>query len=150
MTRNAAETLIGAIVLIVAVGFFYFAYTRSDIGAAVDGYTVTAKFTGVGTLSPGADVRLSGIKIGNVVTQTLDPVTYLAEVTLTIDDQVKLPTDTTAQISSEGLLGGAYVKLEPGGEEVMLGDGDEIQFTQAAADIVGLLTQLVFSQGSAN
>lgn len=145
MKRNIVETLIGAIVLVVAIGFFSYAYSRADVGT-VSGYTVNADFTGVGSLTTGADVRISGIKVGSVVRQELDPVTFMAKVTLSIDDAIELPTDTTAAVGIEGLLGGAFVALEPGGEEELLADGGQIIFTQAAPDIIGLVTQLVFSQ----
>lgn len=145
MKRNIVETLIGAIVLVVAIGFFSYAYSRADVGT-VTGYTVNADFTGVGSLTTGADVRISGIKVGSVVRQELDPVTFMAKVTLSIDDAIELPTDTTAAVGIEGLLGGAFVALEPGGEEELLADGGQIIFTQAAPDIIGLVTQLVFSQ----
>lgn len=145
MKRNIVETLIGAIVLVVAIGFFSYAYSRADVGT-VSGYTVNADFTGVGSLTTGADVRISGIKVGSVVRQELDPVTFMAKVTLSIDDAIELPTDTTAAVGIEGLLGGAFVSLEPGGEEELLADGGQIIFTQAAPDIIGLVTQLVFSQ----
>ena len=145
MKRNIVETLIGAIVLVVAVGFFTFAYSRSEVGT-VAGYPIAAEFTSVGSLITGADVRISGIKVGSVVSQELDTDTFMARVTMNIDDAVMLSTDTTAAVSMEGLLGGAFVVLEPGGEEENIAPGGEILFTQAAPDIIGLVTQLVFSE----
>ena len=112
----------------------------------VKGYMIVAKFTGVGTLTEGADVRISGIKIGSVVSQELDTDTFMARVTMNIDEAVTLSSDTTAAVSLEGLLGGAFVVLEPGGDEEIIAPGGEILFTQAAPDIIGLVTQLVFSE----
>jgi phospholipid/cholesterol/gamma-HCH transport system substrate-binding protein len=144
MKRNIVETLIGAIVLVVAVGFFTFAYSRAEVGT-VSGYPIAAEFTGVGSLITGADVRISGIKVGSVIGQELDTETFMARVTMNIDESVVLPSDTTAAVSMEGLLGGAFVVLEPGGDEEIIAPGGEILFTQAAPDIIGLVTQLVFS-----
>ena len=129
MNRNIAETLIGALVLVVAIGFIGFAYSKSDI-QTVEGYVVVAKFTGVGSLTEGADVRISGIKVGSVLKQTIDIESYMAEVTMSIEERIELPLDTTAEISTEGLLGGAYVSLDPGGEEQIIADGGEITYTQ--------------------
>ena len=145
MKRNIVETIIGAVVLVVAIGFFTFAYSRTDVGT-VAGYQVSADFTSVGSLTPGADVRISGIKVGSVLHQELNPETFLARVVMSIDDRIALPTDTSASIGMEGLLGGAYMKLEPGGDEAMLADGDSIWLTQAAVDIIDLVGQSVFSQ----
>lgn len=145
MSRNIAETLIGALVLVVALVFVVFTLRQNTV-QTVSGYAVHGEFTGVGGLTTGADVRLSGIKVGSVLEQTIDPETYMARVTMSIDESIKLPTDTSARISSEGLLGGSFVALDPGAEDAMIQPGGEIIYTQAAADLVGLLTQLVFSQ----
>jgi phospholipid/cholesterol/gamma-HCH transport system substrate-binding protein len=144
MKRNIVETIIGAIVLVVAVGFFAFAYTRTD-GGTVSGYEIVAEFTGVGALAPGADVRISGIKVGSVLRQELDPETFMARVVISIDDRVELPSDTSASIGMEGLLGGAFIALEPGGDIEMLGNGGMILFTESALDLASIIRQVVLS-----
>src|SRR5215813_3185325 len=113
MNRNVIETIMGAVVLIVAVVFLVFAYSSANTGT-VSGYQVTAKFTNVGDLQRGTDVRVGGIKVGSVTDTSLDPQTYLAIVHLSIRNDVKLPTDTAARILSAGLLGATYLALEPG------------------------------------
>jgi phospholipid/cholesterol/gamma-HCH transport system substrate-binding protein len=143
MRGTLVETLIGAVVLLVAAWFLYFAYTRTEMGA-VGGYTVSARFDRVGDLGNGADVRVSGIKVGTVVAQTLDPRTYEAVVRLGIQSDVKLPEDTSAKIAAAGLLGGSYVLLEPGAAEEMLQDGDQIAYTQGAVDLMGLLGRFIY------
>jgi len=143
MNRNVIETIMGAVVLIIAVAFLVFAYSSANTGA-VEGYQVTAKFNNVGDLKRGSDVRISGIKVGTVVDTNLDPQTFLALVHLSIGDNVKLPTDTAARILSDGLLGGTYLALEPGAEDKMLGPGGQITVTQDAVNIADLLGRFVF------
>ena len=144
MKRNIVETLIGAAVLAIAAGFFGYAYSRADVGAP-DGYPVHASFSAVGTLAVGADVRISGIAVGSVTDLDLDPETFMARVTMSVRDDVRLTTDTTAAVNMESLLGGSYVALEPGGEIETIPPGGEILFVQAAPDLVGLMTRMVFS-----
>ena len=144
MKANAIETITGAIVIAVAVVFFIFAYQIADVGAASGGYQVDARFSSASGLVTGADVRLSGIKVGSVVDQRLDTDTFEAIVTLSVAPEVKLPNDTSAQIASEGLLGGSYVSLQPGGAEEMLAAGDTIEYTQGAVDLMSLIGQAVF------
>jgi phospholipid/cholesterol/gamma-HCH transport system substrate-binding protein len=96
----------------------------------------------------GTDVRLAGIKVGSVVAEELNPETFQARVTMTIDPKLKLTDDTTAKISSEGLLGEPFIALEPGGSETMIEDGGEIQFTQGAVDIWKLVSEAMFSKPS--
>ncbi len=146
MNRGLVETLMGAVVLGVAVVFLIFAYSASDVGRS-GGYEVDATFTTVGGLKVGNDVRMSGIKIGTVSRQGLDPETYLATVTLSIDPVIKLPRDTSAAIASEGLLGGNFVDLVPGGDPEMLEPGERIEYTQDAVDFVQLLSKFMFSTG---
>lgn len=145
MKRNLIETIMGAVVIAVAVFFFVFAYTTADI-ETVPGYQVTAKFDRVDGINPGSDVRMSGIKIGTVTAQVLDHDDYLAKVTLSIDHNVKLPVDTSASITADGLLGSKYLNLSPGAEEEMLKPGGEIEHTQGSIDMFAIIGKLIFSQ----
>ena len=110
------------VVLLVAVGFFGWAYGRSNVGDP-GGYTLVAKFDRVDGLGNGADVRVSGIKVGKVLSQTLDPQTYRAEVRFSVMSAIQLPTDSSAAVVSSGLLGGKYLALVPGADDAMLKDG---------------------------
>ncbi len=147
MGGNPVESVIGAVVLLVAVGFLAFAYTNTDIGT-VHGYTLYARFDRIDGLSVGSDVRMSGIKIGTVTDQRLDPETFEAVVTLSIDSDIRLPDDTAAKVASEGLLGGNYISIEPGGSEDLLEPGSEVQYTQGSIDLMGLVSRALFSTGA--
>ena len=148
MRRSVIETIMGAVVLVVAALFLFFAYTTSNV-RAIGGYQLVARFNRVDGLANGSDVRLSGIKIGSVISQQLDPKTYRAVVHIAIDNSVKLPNDTTARIQSDGLLGNTYMVLEPGGSEEMLPPGGQIEYTQDAVNLVDLLGRFIFSGGGA-
>ena len=148
MKRSVIETILGAVVIIVACFFLYFSYKMGDVAQSV-GYSVHADFSGIGGLSVGDDVQISGVKIGNVADVSLNPQTYLARVTMTLENSVKLPTDTAALISSKSLLGGRYLALEPGADEELIEDGGRIMYTQAPQNLEQLLRQFIFSmQGS--
>jgi len=144
MKNNVIETVLGALVLGVAILFLAFSYSSANIGSA-EGYEVNARFSGIGGLNIGDKVVISGVKVGQVSKINLDPETYLANVTLGIDDSVQLPEDTAAFISSESLLGGLYMQLEPGASEDMIQDGGSIEYTQAPQNLVQLLGQFIFS-----
>ena len=148
MKDSAVETAIGAIVIIIAAAFLFFVYTTTDRAAARSGYRVVAEFDNVGAVNVGTDVRLAGIKIGSVVAEELNPQSFQARITMVIDPKLKLTDDTTAKISSEGLLGSPFIALEPGGSETLLEDGGEIQFTQGAIDIWKLVSEAMFSKPS--
>ena len=142
--RNMIETVMGAVVLVVAAMFLAFAYSHSSL-RAVSGYEVVARFDRVDGVSAGTDVRISGIKIGTVIDQRLDPDRYLAVVRMSIDPKIRLPADTVAEVASEGLLGGRYLALIPGGETDMIKPGGEIKFTQSPVDLVQMLGKFMFS-----
>src|SRR5262249_20209373 len=124
MGKTLIETLIGAAVLVVAGLFVVFAYSSTNIGA-VRGNEVTARFRTVAGLAPGNDVKMAGIKVGRVVDMRIDPQSFDAIITLALDPKIKLPRDSTARISSEGLLGANFVMLDPGGDEKMIPPGGE-------------------------
>lgn len=144
MKNTTVETAIGALVILIAAGFFVFAYSTSGAGTASGGYTLKAEFDNVAGVNTGTDVRLAGIKIGTVVSQTLNPENYQAVVMMTIDPKVKLTDDTTAKITSEGLLGSNFIAFDPGGSETVLADGGEIVNTQGAVDIWSLISRAMF------
>jgi phospholipid/cholesterol/gamma-HCH transport system substrate-binding protein len=150
MKRNIIETVLGGIVLLVAVGFIVFAFKSSGLSGGGSGYEVTAEFDDATGLNPGTDVRMAGVKIGTVVSQRLDPKTFFAKVTLSIDNSIELPSDTSARIVPEGLLGGNFVELEPGGDTETIAPGGEVEFTQGAVNVVDLLGRFVFSSGDKN
>jgi len=144
MNGNAVETLIGAVVLAVAGAFLFFAYNSAGVGRET-GYQLKAAFDRVDGLNVGSDVRLSGIKVGSVVSASLDPKTFRAEVVFTVHDDVKLPDDSAAKIASQGLLGSYYLQLDPGGSDTDLAAGATVKHTQGAVDLMGLIGQAVFS-----
>ena len=143
MSRSLVETLLGAVVLAVAIGFVVFAYTRSSV-ATVSGYEITARFDRVDGLADGADVRVGGIKIGSVIEQRLDPASYRAVLRMSIEETVRLPADSTAAVASEGLLGGKFIDVQPGGDDVMLADGGRIEFTQSSLLLEELIGRFAF------
>jgi phospholipid/cholesterol/gamma-HCH transport system substrate-binding protein len=144
MGRNLIETVMGAVVLAVAVLFVVFAYSSTSV-SAVNGYELAARFNRVDGLTVGSDVRLGGIKIGTVTGLSLDTNTYQAVATLGIASDVALPADSSARILSEGLLGGSYVDIQPGGDEEMLPEGGRFEYTQDPINLVDLLGRFVFS-----
>lgn len=144
MSRSVIETVLGGFVLIGALVFLVFSYSKGDAGT-VSGYKISANFSKIGGLAIGDPVQISGVKIGQVASVALDPQTYLAKVTMEIDDHVKVPDDSAATISSQSLLGGMVMGIEPGGSEDMLADGGEIQYTQSPQNLEELLGKFIFS-----
>jgi phospholipid/cholesterol/gamma-HCH transport system substrate-binding protein len=143
MQNSIVETLIGAAVVAVAVLFLAFAYSSTGSGP-VSGYEVMAKFNRADGVNVGSDVRLSGIKVGTVSKLSLDPKSYNAVVTMALARDVKLPDDSSIRITSEGLLGNQYLSIEPGSSMKYIMAGGEIENTQGAIDLVGLLGKAVF------
>lgn len=149
MKHNLVEALIGALVLVLAGGFFMFTYSRTDVGT-IEGYELTARFDRVDGLLVGADVRLGGIRIGSVIRQAIDIETFEAVIHFSVRSDLRLPSDTSAAITSEGLLGGAYMSLTPGGDIEYLEAGGQIEFTQGSIDLFGLLGKAIFSAADDN
>jgi phospholipid/cholesterol/gamma-HCH transport system substrate-binding protein len=141
-----AETGMGAVVLAAAAAFFVYALSERTAGAD-GGYTVKARFGDAGSLAPGADVKVAGVKIGTVASLSLDPKTFLADAQLELDPKVKLPSDSTAKITTDGLLSPAHVAIAPGGAPDDLKPGGEIENTQGAVDLFGLIGQYIRPQG---
>ncbi len=144
MERNMIETVMGGVVLIVAAMFVGIAFQSGTVTTPA-GYQITAEFDDASGMGPGSEVRMSGVKIGTVHSQELDPETYFAVVTLNISESINLPRDTSARIIADGLLGSNFIALEPGGDEEMIPPGGEITFTQGSINVVDLLGRFIFS-----
>jgi phospholipid/cholesterol/gamma-HCH transport system substrate-binding protein len=143
VTRNLIETVMGAVVLAVAVMFVYFAYNTAQI-RTLPGYEVSAAFFKVGGLSVGSDVRISGVKVGAVVERRLDPATFDAIVVMSVANEIKLPEDTVASIASEGLLGGKYVSLEPGRSTALVAPGARLRETRSFKTLEDQVGEIIF------
>jgi phospholipid/cholesterol/gamma-HCH transport system substrate-binding protein len=141
--RNIVETIVGALVLVVAGLFVFYAFAKSD-RTGPDGYEVVARFGRIDGLKRGSDVTLSGVKVGTVTGFDLDKKSYQAVVHLTLSSSVQLPTDTNAKIVSESLLGGMVVVLEPGADKKMIATGGEITNTQDSIPLTELIAKFVF------
>ena len=143
MNKKPVETIMGIVVLLIAVLFLVFAYRVSDL-QVVKGYEVNAKFFKVGGLSVGSDVRINGIKIGTVTSQKLSNEDYMVDVVLSIASDVKLPDDSVASITSDGLMGNKFVKIEPGTSKKLLANGDEIKKTKDFETLEDLIGKFIF------
>ena len=147
MHRNTLETVMGAIVLLAAAGFVALAYEAADVKGN-GGYEIAAEFGSTGGLSVGDDVRISGIKVGQITAQHLDPITYVAKVSMAIEPTIEIPSDSSARITAASLLGGNYLELMPGAATDTLGAGAVIYDTRDPISLSDLLGKAVFSSNN--
>ena len=147
MHRNTLETVMGAIVLLAAVGFVALAYEAADVKGN-GGYELAAEFGSTGGLSVGDDVRISGIKVGQITAQQLDSITHVAKVSMAIDPTIKIPSDSSARITAASLLGGNYLELMPGAATDTLVAGAVIYDTRDPISLSDLLGKAVFSSNN--
>jgi phospholipid/cholesterol/gamma-HCH transport system substrate-binding protein len=143
MAYERAEVLTGAAVLAVAIGFVVYAAQGAGLMQQPESYPLTASFRSVEGITVGSDVRLAGVKVGTITDLSLNPETFFADARILVRNDVQLPTDSTILISSEGLLGGNFVELLPGGALETLAPGDEIEDTQGAVSLISLLLKFV-------
>ncbi len=145
MRRNLIETVMGAVVLLVAAAFVVVAFQSTGAVDGGGGYRISAQFDDVSGVSSGTEVRMAGVKIGTVVAQRLDPRTYFAILEMQIKEDVELPSDSSVRIIPDGLLGGNYLAIEPGGAEEVIEPGGSISHTQGTINVVDLLGRFIFS-----
>lgn len=143
MGNKVIETLMGAVVLLVAGFFLAFAYKNAEFDVPT-GYPVQAVFTSVGGIEVGSDVRVNGIRVGMVTGQRLDPNTFQAVLDMQIDRNLRLPADTVAGIASDGMLGGKHVRLEPGRSKEMVPAGGRLAATRDYRSLEELVGEIIF------
>ena len=144
MQRSVIETIMGAVVLIVAGLFLYLAHQATGLTNSVSGYALTGRFRAIDGLTLGSDVRIGGVKVGTVTDTSIDPKLYEAVVEMTVHAGVRIPVDSAASIANDGVLGGRYVKLTPGMEPEVLSDGGVITDTHDVVALEDLLGRAIF------
>ncbi|WP_109463995.1 outer membrane lipid asymmetry maintenance protein MlaD [Albibacillus kandeliae] len=146
-THNTTEVLVGGAVLAAALAFAFYATQVTGVTRSTVGYDLNASFRSLEGVSVGTDVRLAGVKIGTVSGVDLNSQTYRAETRLSVQQGIEIPDDSSAVISSEGLLGGNFVEIMPGGSMTYFAPGDDIEDTQGAVSLISLLVQFVAGSG---
>ena len=143
MADNKSEIFVGAVVLAAAIGFAVYTASVTGLRSASSGYELSASFRSVEGVKVGTDVRLAGVKVGSVTGVELNPDTFRADAYFTVQDGIEIPDDSAISISSEGLLGGNFVEILPGGSPFNLEPGGEIEDTQGSVSLVTLLMKFV-------
>ena len=143
MRRSLIETVMGAIVLMVAVFFVVTAY-RSTSSGGDSAYIITMELDDASGVGRGTDIRIAGVKVGAVAEQRLDPETLYAVVELSIDQRYRLPEDSRARVVPDGLLGGVFVKIEPGRSETTIPAGGKLADAEGPVNVVDLIGKTIF------
>ncbi|MEM6577685.1 MAG: outer membrane lipid asymmetry maintenance protein MlaD [Pseudomonadota bacterium] len=141
--ENKTEVAVGGLVVAIAAGFIIYAGQVSGLSVGGDDYPLVASFRSADGVEVGTDVRLAGVKVGRVTELYLDPETYRAQATIAVSNAIDVPDDSALAVSSEGLLGGNFVEILPGGSPFFYEPGDQIEFTQGSVSLIGLLTKFV-------
>lgn len=147
-THTTTEVLVGGVVLAAAIAFGVYATQATGLSQSSNGYELGASFRSLEGVSVGTDVRLAGVKIGTVTGVDLNPESYRADTTFSVADGIQIPDDSAVVISSEGLLGGNFVEIMPGGSPFYLEAGDQVEDTQGAVSLISLLVKFVAGDGS--
>jgi phospholipid/cholesterol/gamma-HCH transport system substrate-binding protein len=148
MTSSTTEILVGGAVLAAAIGFAVYAGQATGLSRSTAGYELNASFRSLEGVSVGTDLRLAGVKIGTITGVDLNPETYRADTRFSVANGILIPDDSAIAVSSEGLLGGNFVEIVPGGSPFYFDPGDEITDTQGAVSLISLLLKFVTSSSS--
>ena len=147
MQRNVLETVMGAVVLLAAAAFLFIVYNAAGVKAASNGYHLIMRLDQGGSITPGTDVRAAGVKVGSVVKQEFDAKNFQAVITLDIGGDVQLPTDSSANVDQDGLLGNPYVNLQLGSDDTMMKDGDVFRHATGALSLNKLIGMALSGSG---
>ncbi len=147
MSHNKTEVFVGGAVLAIAAGFVLYAAQITGVSSGTASYPLTARIRSLEGVNVGTDVRLAGVKIGAVESVVLNSETYRADTVVHVKKDIEIPDDSAITIASEGLLGGTFVEIVPGGSPFMFEAGAEIEDTQSAVSLVSLLLKFVSGSG---
>ena len=140
MKINILDAFLGFMVLLITGLFLFYVYITLDTKLFKDdGFRLHARFENIDGIVTGSKVKLSGVNIGTVKSISLEPESYYAFITMNFDKKFSFPDDTEASVQLEGLLGGSYISILPGGSDVMLLNDQEILYTQGSTSLLNLM-----------
>lgn len=149
ISKYKFETVIGSLVICIAGVFLWQIFSSGNVRSInSNGIKMTAKFTNVDGIEIGSDVKIGGVKVGIITDKILDRETYRAILTLSVNKDIKIPTDSNAAVVSSGLLGGKYIDIKPGNEESFIVDGGKLSFTQSSVNLEELIGKFAMGSGS--
>lgn len=143
MRRNIIETIVAGLVLLVGLGFLAYVLDTTE-QSRFSGYPLQARFQDAPSLKPGAEVRIAGVAVGRVTRVTLDIKRYDVLVDLEVSEKVKLPADSVAELSFDGVLGDGIIVLRPGTEATLLQAGERVRRTVSPVNVVDQLGRYIF------
>jgi len=145
MKKTNLEIIVGIFLLAGFISFSWLAVKMGDINPfAAETYPVTARFNSISGLKKGTTIELAGVVVGKVSQIELDAGEYEAVVHLDIDKTVELSDDSMASIRTSGIIGDKFIKLTPGGSDIMLAAGDEITETESSISLEELVSKYIF------
>ena len=148
MGSQKIEVVTGFLVVLFAAVFLTYGLGKTNMQLSEGYYPLKASFSDVTGISSGADVKMSGVKIGTVSGAQINPDSFQADVTILLRNDVKIPIDSSVKIASDGLLGGAHITIDVGSDEEYLLSGESFGYTQSAVSLMDLLSRAVFSAGA--
>ena len=145
MRYSSVEILMGAVVLVTAI-FFLILGMQSIDNNQKEGYNISLIFGSSSGLKNGDDVKISGINVGKIIKLDLDLTDYNAKIQIKLNNEIKIPEDSQARITSSSLLGGNFLDIVPGSSETFLKPNDIIYDTTDSVSFTDLLGKIVFSK----
>ena len=140
MKINFLEAFLGFVVLLVTGIFLFYVYVTIDTKMfKSEVFRLYARFENIDGIVAGSKVKLSGVNIGSVKSISLEPENFYALVAMDFNKKFRFPDDTEASVQLEGLLGGSYISILPGGSDVMLLNNQEILYTQGSTSLLNLM-----------
>jgi phospholipid/cholesterol/gamma-HCH transport system substrate-binding protein len=149
MSRSYLETIVGALVISIALYFVFVLYKSNSMNKVdEEQYTISALFQKIDGIKIGSEVKIAGVKIGSILDSSLDTNSYQAKLTMGIDKKIEIPIDSTAQIVSNGLLGDKYIEIVPGSDSEKVAHGGVLEYTQSSLNIENLINKFVVNPGN--
>lgn len=151
MKKNNFEILVGFLVLFFSTSFLlFFLKISGGTKNVANTYEISAEFGNIEGINIGSEVKMSGIKIGIVDNLYINNDTYNSIVVMKLDKKLPIPIDSSFKISTSGLIGGKYIRVEIGSEEMYFENGDTAEFTQSTMDLEDLIGRFIFNNGDEN
>ena len=138
------EFVLGLLILILSIISIFYYSSKINLLNKIDTFQINSSYFDVGNMTIGNDVKINGVKVGEVLNIKLDQVSYMAIITSSIDKSINIPNDSVFKISNNGFIGSSYIEIQLGNSEELLKNNDYSANNIDAVSLEEIINNFIF------
>ena len=144
MNKINTEFVLGLLILIISITSIFYFSSKTNLLNKIETFQINSSFFDIGNTNIGSDVKINGVKVGEILNIKLDKETYMAIITSSVDKSIDIPDDSVFKISNNGLIGSSYIEIQLGNSEDLLKNNDYSVNNIDAVSLEEIINNFIF------